>query len=121
MRSNAFRRWIGRAMLAVLLFTQTALAVATCDWAVRAPAQAFATESVPSCHEAPAKNVNLCLADCLAEDQSSGTPQMPVAALAEVPVLVIPVAPVLLPTSAVRSEASPPEPPPRIRFHSFRV
>ena len=112
---------VARVLLATLLFTQAALAIAACDWAVRAPAQAFATESLPSCHDVPAKNANLCLADCLSEDQSNSAPQLPVAALAEVPVLLVAVAPLLLPTALVLSDAPPPEPPARIRFHSFRI
>lgn len=108
-------------MLAALLFAQAALAIAACDWLRRAPAQAFTAAEAPSCHEAPAKNANLCLAHCLGGDQSADTPSVPVVAFAAIPVLVVSTAPALAMARDVRAEIPYPGPPPRIRFHSFRI
>jgi hypothetical protein len=121
MQTRAVRRAIARLMLATLLFGQAALAIAACDWLVRSPAQVFAAAETPSCHEAPAKNGNLCLAHCLSDDQSSSTPQLPVGALPTTVYFSVPVAPAgFLPSRASWFELPPPGPPPNIRFVVFR-
>jgi hypothetical protein len=108
-----------------MLFAQSAIALAACDWGQRAPAQAIALNQTPPCHEkAPAsRNLNLCLADCLSFDQSSSTPPLPLLALPSAPVLII-----VLPDHATLNVAAaqsalphPPAPPPRILFQSFQI
>jgi len=65
---------IARLVLATLLFAQSALALAGCDWVRAAPALAIsASSSQMPCHEEPAVNANLCLAHCLSADQSAVT------------------------------------------------
>jgi len=74
------RTFVAKLLLGVVLFTQAAVASATCDMPVRAPAQVFVGQESMPCHEEPARNANLCLADCLSADQSADTPQVVVPA-----------------------------------------
>lgn len=121
MLTRRARSIAARLVLGALLFTQAALAMAACDWARAAPAQALSAAGEPSCHEEPARNANLCLAHCLGGDQSTDKPQLQVAALAPAPVLTVVLPAVgVLPTAVlhhVLQSAAPP--PPRILFQSF--
>ena len=121
MKSAGTMRLIARVMLAALFFAQATLTLAACDWAARAPAQAFSARDVPPCHEAPSTNANLCLADCLSEDQSAVTPQLPVFSMVAVSVPVLAAAPHALSVSRVHGEFFFPDPPPRIRFNRFSI
>jgi hypothetical protein len=92
MFSRRFLRQAARGLVAVLLFAQAAVALAACESAWRAPAQAIAQGEQPAgdtrCHEEEA-NVNLCVAHCLAGDQSTDKPSSPLPAAAPQPVLRI--------------------------------
>jgi hypothetical protein len=121
MPSRTLRRATARAILAALLFAQAALAIAACDWLVRSPAQVFAAAEAPPCHEAPAKNGNLCLAHCLSDDQSNSTPQLPAGTPPATVFFSLPVAPAgFLPSRSAWFELPPPGPPPNILFVVFR-
>ena len=92
------RRNVARLLLACLLFTQAALAAVPCLSPAASVGDAFAAAAPPVCHKAPP--ANLCLAQCMAADQSSGPFQ---AALAPPPAPTLEVAPiVLVSTPAVR-------------------
>jgi hypothetical protein len=124
MLCRSSRRRVALSLLGVLLFAQAALAAAACDWARAAPAQALAAVSdQPSCHEAPARNANLCLAHCLGADQSADTPQVQVPVQDAGPVLVVALPEVLSQRLAHQRHASPlpAGPPPRILFQSFLI
>jgi hypothetical protein len=115
---------VAQFMLGVLLFAQSALALAGCDWLRAAPALAIsASSSHPPCHEEPAVNPNLCLAHCLSADQSADTAQVVVPAWVDcAPIAVVAfdrwVAPIVdLQFVLPRPSA----PPPRILFHSFLI
>jgi hypothetical protein len=110
---------IARFLVAVLAFAQGALAFAGCEMPQRAPAAALAEQP---CHE-PAIEPNLCLAHCLAEDQSLDKPAMGVPAMPQAPVLAIPATFVswALPLRLSRQSALPGGPPPRILFQSFLI
>ena len=110
--------------LTAMLFAQGALAFAACDWVRRAPAHAIAQESQPvddaSCHEQK-RNVNLCVAHCLGEDQSLDKHTTPIPALAAAPVLTLRevlLAPQRLARSSDRIDPAI-GPPPHIRFRSL--
>ena len=114
-------RLTAHVLLAALLFAHAALAIAACDLLRRAPAQAFTAAQAPTCHAATATNANLCLAHCLGGDQSADKPPVPSAAFAAIPVLVVSAAPAPAMARDVRGEIPHLGPPPRIRFHSFRI
>ena len=123
MRTHFGRALVARMMLGVLLFAQAALAGA-CDLPSAAPAMAFAAGADhPICHEAPARNANLCLAHCLSADQSSDTPQLPAMMSSSAPVLIVALADAAKAHEvAVRyALPRPPAPPPRILFQSFQI
>ncbi len=115
---------IARLVLATLLFAQSALALAGCDWLRAAPALAIsASSSQLPCHQEPAVNPNLCLAHCLSADQSADTPQV-----------VVPVwidcAPITVAVVERRIDRAvdvqfvlprPSVPPPRILFQTFLI
>ena len=118
-----FRNIVVRSLIATLLFTQAALALAACEWVRRAPALAIAQTGEPARDpECPMqkRNVNLCVAHCLGEDQSLDKPSIAMPALA---------APAFaLHTIALKPHLSEPPadliptaigPPLRIRFQSF--
>lgn len=115
---------VARVVLAALLFTQAALALAGCDWLRAAPALAIsASTSQPPCHEEPVANANLCLAHCLSADQSADTPQV------IVPVWVdyAPITVVVIERWTNRAVDVqfvlpwPSVPPPRILFQTFLI
>ena len=112
-------------MLAVLLFTQAALAGAACSMPERSPARAIAGPQSMPCHQSQReeRNANLCLADCLSFDQSSSTPPLPVFAPPLAPVLLVPLADRTAPLVAAGQFMlpHPPAPPPRILFQSFLI
>lgn len=121
MLSRALNRIVVRLSCAVLLFAQVALAMAACDIPVRAPVQAYAAAGEPSCHEAPARNVNLCLAHCLDEDRSVSTPQLLIPALAQQTALTVAAAATQPSAAVFLGYTLPPQPPPRIRFQTLRL
>jgi hypothetical protein len=87
-RRTAMRRSLTRLLLGCLLFAQAALAAVPCVSVEASAADAFAAAPA-DCHGAPP--ANLCLAQCVASDQSSGPAP---AALAPPPSWTIEVAPV---------------------------
>jgi hypothetical protein len=118
------RTRVAQLMLGLLLFAQAALALAGCDWLRAAPALAIsASSSQPPCHEAPAANVNLCLAHCLSADQSAVTPQVVVPVWIDSPPIMVAV----IYRWTGRAEnlrfvlPRPSAPPPRILFQSFLI
>ena len=124
MISRRTRTCVAQLMLGVVLFAQAALATAACDWLQAAPARAIAANSSEHpCHEEPASNANLCLAQCLSADQSADTPQLVLPAWIEAAPLVIAVrdrwsGPVLIVQFVLPRPAAPP---PRILFQSFQI
>ena len=128
MRSRRSVQSIARVLVGVLLFTQAALAIATCEWLGRAPAQAIAHNATSPCDQtdvrAENRANNLCVAHCLAEFQSLDTHQLPVFALPTVPVLEV-----RMPSSSSATLVSHPTrvvspsaaPPPRILYHQFLI
>ena len=86
MRTRLWRA-TARFLLAALFFAQGALAFAGCEMPRRAPALAFVAAEQP-CHDSGVE-ANLCLAHCLAEDQSSDKPSPAVKALTPAPVLAL--------------------------------
>lgn len=116
---------IARLVLALLLFTQGALAGAACSMPGRSPAQAIASAQPMPCHhsELERRNANLCLVDCLSFDQSTDTPQLPALAPDPAPVLFVALPRIAQPRSAPRSPrlAAHAHPPPRILFQSFLI
>ena len=124
MNSRGTVRKIASVILGTMLFAQAALAVAACDWLRVAPAQAItAGTEEPSCHEAPARNSNLCLAHCLGADQSMDTPKVAISAWSQSSLLVIgALARAPAPKAALHFTLPPPgAPPPRILYHSFLI
>ena len=121
MKSRGTARKIARVLLGVLLFAQVALAVAGCDWLRVAPAQAIGAKAgEPTCHEAPARTVNLCLAHCLGADQSTDTPQVAIPAWSQAALLVIAYVERAPTREAILQYTLPrPGAPPRIRFQSL--
>ena len=82
-----FVRASARFLLAVLLFAQGALAFAGCDMPARAPAAAIASDR-PPCHDSGGET-NLCVAHCLAPDQSLDKPDVTIHPLVAVAVLAV--------------------------------
>lgn len=124
MRSKQFLHLMARTLIAALLFAQGALALAACDWARRVPAQAIAPGAILAdgerC-EMQARSINLCVAHCLAEDQSSDKPSLSLPTIADVPFLV---AHRVTPRPAHAARAAEPlrraaGPPIHIRFQSL--
>ena len=120
MRTRSRRAFVARLMLAAMLYTQAALAMAPCDEVERSAARAIA-ESAQTCHE-PEQSPNLCVNQCLAGDQNQYTP--------ELPVLAPPALPVLVATASVLRQFSErffslplraTHPPPRILFQTFLI
>ncbi len=119
-------RLAARTLVGALLFAQAAVALAACDWLQRAPAHAIAQAEQPAaearCHEQE-RNVNLCVAHCLGEDQSLDKPSVSIPAFAAAPVLLLSLI-ALAPLHAARdAEFVPPAagPPPRILFQTLRL
>jgi hypothetical protein len=116
-------RRLARIVLAALLFAQAAVAAAACVMPERSPALAFGNEAAMPCHEAPPQNKNLCLADCLSDDQSANTSQVVVPAwCGSVPLIVVVSKHTSKPVATLR-RTSPrvAAPPPRILFQSFLI
>src|SRR5258706_14153242 len=87
-------RTAAKVMLIALLFAQAAIASAACATLDRTPAQALSPQESMPCHEEPAQNANLCLAQSLSADQSADTPQVVVHAWSGVaPLTVAAIAP----------------------------
>ncbi len=118
-RSSELTGWL---VAAALLFTQAISAVHACVGAAHSPAMAFAE----SHHEggcAETMNRNMCLQQCVADDQSTAQVQL---AIAEMPALAVLTVPVVLDSSAQLPDAfivlaRSPDPPPSIRFCSFQL
>ena len=124
MTSGGTVKKIASVLLGAMLFAQAALAVAACDWLRVAPAQAImAKAGEPSCHEAPAKNANLCLAHCLSADQSADTTQVAIPAWSQTFFLLVAgIESVPAPQAVLRyTLPHPGAPPPRILFQSFLI
>jgi hypothetical protein len=104
--------------LACVLFSQAALAAVPCLSPDARATDAFA--SMPeSCADAPPSN--LCLAHCVAADQTSGHPEIALPSPAPAS-LAVPAAPVLAPPSAPALFAARPltcGPPPFLRLCSL--
>jgi hypothetical protein len=119
-------RLAARTLVGALLFSQAAVALAACDWLRRAPAHAIAQAEQPAaearCHEQE-RNVNLCVAHCLGEDQSLDKPAASIPAFDAAPVLILSVIAPAPHFAARAAEFVPPAagPPPRIRFQTFRL
>ena len=94
MFSRARLRAVALVLLGFLAFTQSALAIARCDWQARAPARAVAGDDAQPCHEAAqeSSNPNLCLTHCQSELQSLDKPTVNVHAMPATPVLSVPLA-----------------------------
>lgn len=121
---RATRNRVSLVLLGALLFAQAALAVAACDWLRVAPAMVLSGKaSEPSCHEAPARNPNLCLAHCLSFDQVPDTPQLQLPTISAAPALVV----AMSEAQALRVVhrryrlPHPAAPPPRILYQSFQI
>ncbi len=122
-RRSALGR-ISLVVLGALLFAQAALAIAACDLPRFAPAMALVEKPAePSCHEAPVRNANLCLAHCLSFDQSPDSPQVQVPAMPAAPALIVEMPREPTPgIAAMRFRLPhPAAPPPRILFQSFLI
>jgi len=117
--SRMSRRVVARIVAAALLFTQALVALADCRMPTRSPAAAIAAKPAP-CHEAPVEK-NLCVAHCLAADQSLEKPQVTALAPALALVLVLHEATPVLHSSSRTALLAPAAigPPPRIRFQSL--
>ena len=116
------RRFVSRIVMAALLFAQALVAYADCQMPVRSPAAAIAADDQP-CHQTRGET-NLCLAHCLAADQSLDKPQASVAQPAAAPVLVLqPLSEVQNIHAAALRHWVPPSaaPPPRILFRTLRI
>jgi len=112
----------------VMLFAQAAVALAACESLERTPALAVSAAERSShgeaCHEQDRSNTNLCLAHCLAGDQTLDKPGVSVPQLAAAPVLALRSLDRLLPVvNAPRRAAVPPAaaPPPRILFRTLLI
>jgi hypothetical protein len=118
----ARQRFVARIVVAALLFAQALVAYADCQMPARSPAAAIAADDHP-CHQTRSET-NLCLAHCLAADQSLDKPQtsMPQPATASVLVLQ-PVSDTQYVHAAALRRFGPPTaaPPPRILFRTLRI
>jgi hypothetical protein len=120
MRSRSNRVFIARLILAAMLYTQAALALAPCEEVERSAARAIA-ESAQTCHE-PEQSPNLCVSECLAGDQNQYTPAIPVFAPPAAPVLIAAAAfPQPLPEHVLAIPLRATHPPPRILFQTFLI
>ena len=125
MVSRSTLKGMARLALAALLFAQAALVVAACESVRRAPALAVAEHRIngETCHE-QGRNLNLCLAHCLGEDQSLDKPLVKVPALSGAPVLCVPARRAALHDACAPRHLAVPHagaPPPRILFQSLLI
>lgn len=121
MLRRAFLRLFARIAIAGVLFAQGAIVLAACEMPRRAPAQALA-EADQHCHDAKGE-ANLCLAHCLADDQTSDKPPSQPPAFAPVLVLRVQLTAFLRAPDAVqrRLPHPPAAAPPRILFLSLLI
>ena len=115
-------RAIAWTTVTALLFAQAVIAFADCRMPVRSPALAIAAEN-PPCHESSGET-SMCVAHCLAADQSLDKPQASILEPAAAPVLVLqPVRDAqYVRAAAPRHFALPAAaPPPRILFRTLRI
>lgn len=114
-------RATARFILAVLVFAQGALTFAGCDREERSASRAIAASGQP-CHESTGVAA-ICLAHCLAGDQSVDKPALYVPVLAPAPVLAWRLVPQALPLKTLRARVIAPQAaaPPRIMFQSLAI
>lgn len=115
-------RIVARIAVAAILFAQAAIAFAHCSMPGRSPAAAISADD-PPCHDSGARK-NLCVAHCLAGDQSLDKPQASVLQPAATPVLVLqPLSEVQYLQAPALRQLVPPSaaPPPRILFSTLRI
>ena len=120
-RTNRLRI-VARIAAVALLFTQAVVAFADCRMPARDVAAAIAAEDAP-CHESPGET-NVCVAHCLAGDQSLDKPLAAILGPSVAAVLVLqPMADVqAIDASALRRFVPPAAaPPPRILFRTLRI
>ena len=86
MTHRSTRIELARALVALMLFAQGAMAWSACDWLVSSPVRAVQTaaEAAP-CHESP--NVAMCLTHCLSDRQAVQKIVFDVPAMPSAPVL----------------------------------
>ena len=121
MSRRARQRSLARIAVAALLFAQALIAFANCTMPAHSLAKAIASAN-PRCHESSGET-NLCIAHCLAADQSLDKLQPSVPQPALVPVLVQPASDVGYAHAVVLRRLIPPAaaPPPRILFRTLRI
>ena len=115
-------RTIAWTTVTALLFAQAVVAFADCQMPARSPASAIAADN-PPCHESSGET-NVCVAHCLAADQSLDKPQTSVPQPAAAPVLVLqPVSDLQRARGPALWHFAPPPagPPPRILFRILRI
>jgi len=117
---------IARFLLGVMLFAHAAVALAACESSLRTPALAVAAAQQRSdapCHEQDRDNANLCLAHCLAGDQTLDKPGVSVPPLAAASVLAWRSVEVLFPAPVTprRIAVPPAAAPPRILFRTLLI
>ncbi len=115
-------RVVARVAAVALLFAQALIAFADCQMPVRSPAIAIAADGQP-CHESGGET-NLCVAHCLAADQSLDKHAVSVPQPAAAPVLFLHAlsAEQYVQSVALRHLAPPgAAPPPRILFRTLRI
>ena len=124
MATRRILKRVARALIAMLLFAQGALALAACDWAQRSPALAIAQagggQGSANCME-QMRNANLCVAHCLGESQSLDKPSAALPAMPPAPMLTVQHF-ALEPRFSARVVDLPAcsaGPPPRIVFQTF--
>ena len=116
------QRFVARIVAAALLFAQAVVAFAECQMPVRSPAAAIAADN-PGCHESSGE-MNVCVAHCLAADQSLDKPQASIPTPAAAPVLVMrPLSATPYAHAVALRHFAPPAaaPPPRILFRTLRI
>ena len=122
MTRTARQRFVARIAMAALLFAQALVAYADCQMPARSAAAAIASIN-PPCHDSGGET-NLCVAHCLAADQSLDKPQVSVPERVAVSVLVLqPVSDVQYASAPTLWRFVPPAaaPPPRILFRTLRI
>jgi hypothetical protein len=105
--------------IAAMLFGHAVSAAQACTAASDTPRMAF---NDMDCAEMASQNV--CLQQYLAGDQNSGPAQMPVAALPDLVVLMVPPSPaehLIVPSRSGECRQGSSDPPPSIRFCSFQL
>lgn len=120
---------LAKFVVAALLFTQAALAVAGCDLGQRSAAQAVTASGETVCpdHGAPGaldSNANLCLVHCTSEAQNVDSAGVAQSLSSPAAVLTVPLMPeacsttARLPAAAVHAFSAPPV---RILIHNLRI